>query len=231
MPTLIWKEWHEQRWKLGFSCVVLAALALIGLRARMIADETMVMFVCSCAISLLPVLSSTGLVPAERSDGTLESLLSLPVAPWRILAAKTLIGLLLCVGPIVAAAAVSVPEAGGRELPTAAILALYGRTALVTVTLFLWMLALTVRLPNEARAGLVALGIFFIWGLATGGLADSKEPLLGLGVALSPLGFLVSGRLRPLPPLLLVAIVQVLLIAPLWLLAARQLTAGAEDKQ
>ena len=39
MHSLLWKEWHEQSWKLGFGCVVLGALALIGLHSRIIADE------------------------------------------------------------------------------------------------------------------------------------------------------------------------------------------------
>src|SRR5689334_8801214 len=41
MRSLLWKEWHEQSWKLAFGCVVLAALAVIGLRARVVADDTM----------------------------------------------------------------------------------------------------------------------------------------------------------------------------------------------
>src|SRR5205085_1361883 len=112
---------------------------------------------------LLPVLSSTGLVPAERGEGTLGALLALPVAPWRILGAKTLIGLALCVGPLAAAAAASLALAGGREMSGAAMLGLFARTAAATVSLFVWMLALTVRLPNEARAGLLSLGVLVFW--------------------------------------------------------------------
>ena len=36
---LLWKEWREQRWKLGFGCLLLAAFALVGLRSRAVADE------------------------------------------------------------------------------------------------------------------------------------------------------------------------------------------------
>src|ERR1700722_4488605 len=107
MRSLLWKEWREQSWKLGFGCIVLTALAVIGLHARIIDDESMVVMVCFLGVTLLPVLSSTGLVPAERSEGSLESLLALPVKSWRILLAKTAMGLLLCTGPLLAAAAAS----------------------------------------------------------------------------------------------------------------------------
>src|ERR1043165_6112612 len=100
MWNLLWKEWHEQSWKLGFGCVVLGALALIGLRARIVPDETMIMVVSAVGMLLLPILSAASLFPAERGEGSFESLIALPVAPSRILAAKTAAGLLLCAGPI-----------------------------------------------------------------------------------------------------------------------------------
>ena len=94
MRMLIWKEWHEQSWKLGFGCIVLASFSLIGLRARTTSDEMIVMCVCIMGVGLLPILSSTGLVPAERSEGSLEALLvgcslktggcsSTAISPWR----------------------------------------------------------------------------------------------------------------------------------------------------
>src|ERR1700722_7547165 len=112
MSSLTWKEWHEQSWKLGFGSLVLVALALIGLHSRIIDDESMVMFVCFLGVILLPVLSSTGLVPAERSEGSLESLLALPITSRRILVAKTAMGLLLCAAPLLLAGLISILTAG-----------------------------------------------------------------------------------------------------------------------
>ena len=167
MRQLIWKEWHEQSWRLGFGCVVLGAMAMIGLHARIIADEVMMMWVCFIGITLLPVLSVASLLPAERSEGTFESLLALPVAPWKILTAKTVMGLLLCAGPLIVSAIISLLISGRREMLLRDILLLYANSTLSAVSLFLWMMALTSRLPSEARAGLVASGILIIWSLAT----------------------------------------------------------------
>jgi len=228
MPSLIWKEWHEQSWKLGFGCVVLGALALIGLHARLVADETLAMWVCFLGLSLLPVLSSTGLLPAERGEGSFESLLALPVQPWRILLAKTGIGFLLCVGPMTAAAVASLLMAGGRELTSESMLVLYGRSTLVALSLFIWMLALTARLPSEARAGLLAMGILIFWLLATAGLADPDVPSVAFAVSPFALVYGYSNGFSAAPPLALVLAVQVVVLSLLWVWTSRRLTGVVE---
>ena len=234
MRKLLWKEWHEQSWKLGFGCLVPSALAWIGLRSRIIADETMVEWVCFIGFTLLPILSSTGLVPAERAEGSLESLLAMPINPWRILAAKTVMGMLLCAGPMGVAMVVSLLVAGGREISGDAMLSLYGRSMLSGLSLFIWMLALTVRLPNETRAGLLAVGVLILWAMFTGALwsvhvdgSTVPRPLF----ALSPLAFVYpnpSGG--PVPEALSVSLlaVQAVILSLLWLWSPRQLTKSLE---
>jgi ABC-type transport system involved in multi-copper enzyme maturation permease subunit len=189
MRQLLWKEWHEQSWKLAFGSIVLTAIAVIGLHSRMIPDATLIQWICLLGATMLPVLSSTGLVPAERAEGTLESLLAIPVAPWRILLVKTFVGLLLCVGPMLITAIVSVWMVGGRESLTFDILEQYGRSTLTSVCLFMWMMALTIRLPSEARAATLAVGLLVFWGIASGGLALS--PLRSNLFAVSPAVFLL----------------------------------------
>lgn len=254
MPSLIWKEWHEQSWRLGFGCLVLCALAVIGLRARVVADETMVMWVCFIGMAMLPVLSSASLVPAERSERSFESLIALPVKPWRILLAKTFMGVMLCAGPLILAAVGSVLVAGGREMSSAAMYALYGRSILAALALFIWMLALTVRLPNETRAGLLAVGMLMFWLLATAGLVYRTMPREA--VSISPFGFiyrdsvgwvtdyrignfanvreyLVHGRIQYrafFRNFTLVLVVQIAIATLLWTWACRQIRHSAEEK-
>lgn len=226
MRRLLWKEWHEQSWKLGFGCIVLGALAAIGLRSRITADETTVMWVCFLGVTLLPVLSSTGLVPAERGEGTLESLLALPVAPRKILAAKTAMGLLLCAGPMLTAMVVSLWIAGGREIADGYMAAWYVRSMLAALVLFVWMLALTIYLPNETRAALVAVGILICWMIATGGLGELRDEPWAM--AASPLGFVYQVRVLDMGSLVITAVIQVAIAAGLWIWASRGLAAETE---
>jgi hypothetical protein len=235
MSSLIWKEWHEQSWKLAFGCLVLSALALIGLHSRIIDDESMILFVCFLGVMLLPVLSSTGLVPAERGEGTMESLLSLPVASSRILAAKSIMGILLCAVPLLVAAAVSIAIAGGREMTTEDMFVLYGRSTLASISLFVWMLALTIRLPSETRAGLLAVGLLIFWMLATEGLRFPSVPVLAFDV--SPLAFVYRRQtgmqgyniIWSLSPLTGVLLIQAVIVVLLWIWASKRL-AGSEDR-
>jgi ABC-type transport system involved in multi-copper enzyme maturation permease subunit len=230
MPSLIWKEWHEQSWKLGLACVVLVAMAVIGLRARIIEDEMMIAWVCAVGMLLMPVLAASGLVPAERSEGSFGSLLALPVARWRILAAKTTIGMVLCAVPLILAAVASLLIAGGREMTGWEMFTLYARSTAAGVLLFVWALALTIRLPNETRAGLLGVGILIFWIMATLGLAyPSPHPWM---MTLSPLA-LVYGFFNGFdsgPPLVAVLVVQVEIAVVLWWWASRQIGGGAEER-
>jgi ABC-type transport system involved in multi-copper enzyme maturation permease subunit len=230
MRSLLWKEWHEQNWKLWFGCIVLGALAMIGLHARLIADETMIKWVCALGVTMLPVLSSTGLVPAERGEGTFESLVSLPVQPWKILLCKTVLGLLLCVAPLAVAMAVSVFEAGGREISSAAIVGIYLRCIVVAVLLFTWMLALTIQLPSEARAALIGVGVLVFWALANTGLDSGSMPKSAMSISpFAPIYEFASGptddgnRGSPLP-LPATLVIQGAIAAALWIWSLSRLT-------
>jgi hypothetical protein len=230
MFNLIWKEWHEQSWKLAFGCLVLGALAFIGLRSRITADETMMMSVCFIGLALLPILSSTGLLPAERSEGSFESLLALPVAPWKILIAKTVMGFLLCAVPMIVAGSISLLAAGGRELLDISIFNLYFRSTLAALALFVWMLALSARLPNETRGGLLSVGVLIFWILANAGL--EQRPIPSIFCAVSPLGFVYgfSDNYYGAPPLLAVLLLQLAIAAVLWGWTSRSITDSVEEK-
>lgn len=237
MLSLVWKEWTEQAWKLAIASILFGMIALIGLHTRMMADAVMLAWVGFLAMLLLPTMAATGLVPAERAEGTLAALLSLPVAPAQVLASKTAIGLLLCGGPLLTAMLVSLVVAGGREMSAAAIVGLYLRTFATVLSLFIWMLAFTVRLPNEARAALICVGVFAFWLMASIGLRGSSIPA-SLQAAL-PFAFTVDFQSDlpaaspslvgvPLHPggrasLLLVVAIQLAIAVALWLWAAKRL--------
>jgi hypothetical protein len=229
MRPLLWKEWHEQNWKLAFGCIVLSAIAVIGLHARMVADATLIEWVCVLGATMLPILSSTGLVPAERAEGSFESLLAMPIAPWRILLAKTLMGLLLCAGPLAVAAIITVFMAGGREIENRVIFTLYLRTIFASLSLLVWMMAVTIRLPSEARAAMVAVGIWILWGMITGGLLGGP----GIGsyfFPMSPLAFFLEFAPQPHPStsLLKILLMQTALLAVVWMIALRVVVRPAD---
>lgn len=228
MRMLIWKEWREQSWRLGFGCVVLGAMALIGLRARFVADETLLLWLFGLGMTMLPVLASASLLAPERDEGSLESLLSLPVKQATILAVKIGMGIAQCIGPMAVAAAVSIILAGGREMYPAQMLELFARCALTAFFLFLWMASLTLSLPTEARAALLAMGVLIFWTMATAGLWQSSSS--SIVHSLSPL-CPVFGLNRPdtnsSADIGWSVCVQLVFAALLWLAAMRRLRLDA----
>src|SRR5687767_3135298 len=114
--SLIWKEWREQRWKLGFGCVLLMGFTLVGLRTRISPDEGIIGMVTFFGALLLPVLNAMGLVAAERDEGSLQTLLRLPISPKRIFLVKTAMGAIVAAAPFLACALIAFFIAGGREM-------------------------------------------------------------------------------------------------------------------
>lgn len=163
MRSLLWKEWHEQSWKLAFSCILLGAMTAIGLHARIISDSDMMIWVCLIGL-LLPISYCSGLLPAERADGYFESLIAIPVKPRKILLAKTALGVAMCVIPMLISMGIALVLAGSREATDDEIAALFGRSIVAAIALFMWIFAVTSQLPGETRATLVGLAVWF--GLA-----------------------------------------------------------------
>jgi hypothetical protein len=137
-------------------------------------------------------------------------------------------GLILCVGPMLAAALASIAAAGGREISNIAILDLYARSTLAAISLFIWMLALTARLPNEARAALLSMGVLIFWMLATFGMDDQDLPALLF--APSPMAFVfhVPETIRPGPSFLVALLVQAVIASLLLMWTSKRLVAPVE---
>jgi len=232
MRSLLWKEWHEQRWKLAFTTLLLAGFAFCGLHARVVADEEVLLYLCVIAAILMPVLIGTVLVAPEREERTLDTLLALPEKPVVILAVKTLIGVVLCVTPLVVTCILSLMMASGREMSAVSIIGLFLRCTLTTLALFFWMLAFTIRLPSETRATLLGLGVLIGWMIITLGLVEAgRAEWLRVPWSVNPTVFMVGrqDKLRQdvfaTGALMLPLLVQIGIAALLWRWASHQFAA------
>jgi hypothetical protein len=128
-------------------------------------------------------------------------------------------GLLLVAVPMIAAGAVSFVVAANRELPSASIVMHYLRFTLSALSLFMWMLALTVRLPNETRAALLSIGILILWAMATG-IAGPFSPL----TSIHRQGLLQSAFSLPV-----VILIQLAIAIVLWFWTSTRLIAPVEE--
>ncbi len=212
---LIWKEWHEQRWKLALGCIVLTTFAFVGLRTRLVMDEIILVMNMLLGGFLLPLFVGMDLVAAERADGTLPSLLNLPCRPWRILAVKMAMGIAVCVVPILTAGAVAGWYAGGREVATWHIVRLVAATVGLAVTVLIWMTAFGIRQRSEAHAAMVGVAILIAWVLIVPVWEPYEQVLPEWVVVLHPASFLVAADTDQAHRLPAVFLVQMPLVAAL----------------
>jgi ABC-type transport system involved in multi-copper enzyme maturation permease subunit len=228
MRSLLWKEWHEQRWKLAFSSLLLAGFTFFGLHARVVSDAAVLIASSSLAIVLLPLLVGAVMVAPERETGTLQTLMALPANPLSILGAKTVVGLVACIVPILVTCLVALIVSAGREMLASTIVSVFATSLFTTLSLFFWMFSTTMRSPGETRSTLLALGVLIGWMMITLGLAElyRSNPSLaeGLGI-IDPFYFFgISTELKlTMVPQAIIA--QTVVAGLLWFWAARQFLA------
>lgn len=194
IKPLIWKEWHEQRWKLAFGCVLLIGYPAIGLQSRLLPDEIIIFFGTTWSGWMMPMLVAMGLVAVERANGSLGTLLALPVKSWKIFMVKFLTGAVVCVVPILGSMIVALLIASGRELNPSDIVVPYLCSIAFGFVMYIWIIAFGIRQPSEARVGLVGIAIFIGWG-AIVMIADElvTRPLDRWSLAITPFGFFEIG--------------------------------------
>jgi ABC-type transport system involved in multi-copper enzyme maturation permease subunit len=222
--SLVWKEWHEQRWRLGFGIFLVGTFTLIGLRTRIVPDEQIVLFSVMIGGMFFPLMVAMGMVAPERAEGTIVRLLALPVPIWKVLAAKALVGGIVCASPMIVSAVIASVIAGDREMAWGELVGFYAMAVGVTFSVFTWLTSAGVRQPSEARVGLVGIGLFVGWFLIIGALSALGSELyedrsLDEWVAAAcPLGFMAL-KSDMVPPAGVIA-VQLCGIAAMWCWAA-----------
>ena len=222
--SLVWKEWHEQRWRLWFGAALLGMFTLIGLRTRIMPDEQIVIFSMIVGGIFFPLMVAMGLIAPERADGTIVRLLALPVPAWHVLAAKGLVGAAVCTGPIVVSAGLAATVAGDREMAWSQFAEMYAMAIGMTLSTFAWLTAAGVRQPSEARAGLMGIGVGAGWFLI---IAISSmlaielfhdQTVVAWVAAFSPFG-VTALRGGDAPPAVVIAI-QIVMFVAVWAWAA-----------
>jgi len=196
--SLVWKEWHEQRWKLAFGCVLLMGFTAVGLHSRMTEDSTILALAGYFGVLILPLFTSMSLVAAERSENSINTLLSLPARTSVIFSAKMVIGILVTAVPLIGSAVISLLMAGEREYLTSQIIQYYTLMLMAAAFAFVWVAVFSLRQPTEARAGLAGIAVIGVWFMVISGY-QMFHFWYGAGAwshSLTPLGLTFLARLN-----------------------------------
>lgn len=229
---LFWKEWREQRWKIAFGCIVLMGFCAIGLQSRIFADRMTFGVAIIAGTFLMPLVMAMGVVGSERASGSLDYLLTLPIAPWRILAVKMAVGLCACWLPLLGALAVSLFMAGGREMAVSDMISVFPAFIWLASCLLMWITACSMGQPSETRAGLAGVGVilfYLLWTYTIGVSSYTNWFPRMILLLYDPMGsFVFNGQAIEGWPLgywefmVLHLIVQISMLAALWRFAVRR---------
>ncbi len=163
LRSLIWKEWHEQRWKIAFGTLLLLSYFGIGLQTRILPDFDLMIGGLFFSAVVLPIFASMDLVAAEYADGSLKNLLNLPISPWITFTVKIVMGTLTCIVPPTASMILTWLIAGQREVISNAGMTVYIATTAISFSSFIWMIWASLYQPSEARSALVGIGLVVMW--------------------------------------------------------------------
>ncbi|HXT60688.1 MAG TPA: hypothetical protein VN699_18755 [Pirellulales bacterium] len=211
--SLLWREWHEHKWKLA----ALSAI-LLAVQAYLIFDSPgdappPIMFWYGC---LIPgaFFVALGTATGERISRTLDLTRALPIKTWQAASVKLGMAAITCLSPLAISALAALIwrliwqlTAGGDswrfwnvETTPGPLLSCFVAAGL-TISVLLWVTAAAIRQPNELRAsaagaamllGWIAVSIFSLvlidWWRPH---ADLYESLVECLIAVGPGGFLL----------------------------------------
>ncbi|MHC5138442.1 MAG: hypothetical protein ACYSOF_00890, partial [Planctomycetota bacterium] len=88
---LLWKEWRENLWKLGFGGAVSAAFVLLLFRIRLFPDAANCVAIGFVQMLVVPVIYALDIFSGEMSNRTIHLLFKFPVPRWKIFFSKYLV--------------------------------------------------------------------------------------------------------------------------------------------
>ena len=166
--ALVWKEWREQRWKLGFGGVMLASFTGSLLAARLTTPDEAVLVIWVLGGGLLALYSAMGVFATERSEGTTLFLAAKPVAGWQVFWCKWVMGWVNFAVPMLGCSLLVWLLAdfagGGRSSQIAAVASGGVKMMLLATTFYTLTCCLAPRRCGEAGVGLV--GLLVVLGMA-----------------------------------------------------------------
>jgi len=165
LKALLWKEWHEQRWRVALATTWLLGMTAIGLKTRILSDQSIIVTMWSLAVIVLPVFFGMGLFAAERKEATLPYLMVHPVARGQILAAKAIAGLLAYLTPFLIGGIAVCLAVGGREMSPGDLAGGFVVLAALGIVLFAWELVAGLRCRREETYILVSGIILGCWAI------------------------------------------------------------------
>ncbi len=163
LKVLLWKEWQEQRWRMGLACLWLVGLNIIGLTTRILPDLAILGMIWVPSMIILPLFAGMGLLTEEQSQRTLNFLVVQPVQRKTVMLSKLIMGLLVCLLPILFCGIFVWLFLGARELPNTELVSGLLLLAVFCTLLFFWQVLAGLRCRRPETYTAIAIGVLGLW--------------------------------------------------------------------
>ncbi len=200
--TLVWKEWHEHKWRLLSLTAIVLCVFLAGAFDEW---ETVASAVSITAVGyalLVPCFLGMVVCSHEHSQGTIAFVAAQPVPMWKVATVRLFAGIALLLCPLLVVGLCGqlihglVPQIGSTGFFTTdgGLPSLWqgvGFGGLMGLNLYAWIVAVVVNQRTELRAGLIGLVVTAIlvtlgmWGLSTWDNLPPGTSLVGLIAVMS----------------------------------------------
>lgn len=211
---LLWKEWHEQKWKLLSLTAIVLSVFLILLFDNASMAVTAIVPTMYLYSAFAPLFAAMGIAASEHSLRSIEFVRAQPIELWKIAGVRWVSGALVVIMPLAACVLLflavvviwpqnSIPKGMGNTLHSTVVtiaFTYFGLAAAISLNLYAWIVAICVNQRTEFRAGLIGLismvvlvfvGLFAAVRVGDGffGRGYSWVPLFAFGISpLAPLG-------------------------------------------
>lgn len=165
MLKLLWKEWHENLWKLGFGLTASAAFTVMLFRIRLFPDMANCAVISVAQLFVIPVVYALDLFSGEMSNRTIHLLFKVPVPRWQIFFAKYLMALGCMALIFLGAGLLMELLAHGREAEAGMLFRMNGLFGVCAGLVLTWFSAFGSQSRSEAGSLVALFGVVIGWGI------------------------------------------------------------------
>ena len=165
LKRLLWKEWRENQWKLGFCAGVSLAFTVLLFRLRIFPDLEIAYFISLVQMIVVPVVYALDLFSGEMSNRTIHLLFKIPVPRWKIFFAKYLIATIGIVLTFLVTATAMEVLAWGRETSLGMLFVANAGPGLCALLLVTWFCLFGCQSRSEAGSLVAMFGVMTGWAI------------------------------------------------------------------
>ena len=161
----MWKEWHENLWKLCFCVIASAAFTGLLFRLRLSPDFGNCYVISLVQMFVVPVIYAMDIFSGEMTNRTVHLLFKIPTPRWMTFFSKYLVSVAGMVMVFLFTSILMEVLSQGREENVMSLLKMNLNFSLAAVLLFTWFAAFGSQSRSEAGSLAAMFGVFVGWGI------------------------------------------------------------------